>query len=64
MGRLIAWLATLRRTAHLMVGLPDYDDYVRHRRASHPDEPVMDRTTFFRERQQARYGGKGGGRCC
>ncbi|WP_287977074.1 CstA-like transporter-associated (seleno)protein [Sphingomonas sp.] len=24
----------------------------------------MDEATFFRERQQARYGGRGGGKCC
>jgi uncharacterized short protein YbdD (DUF466 family) len=33
-------------------------------RLHHPDQPVMDYATFFRERQDARYGGKGGGRCC
>ena len=55
---------TLRRTARLMVGMPDYDAYVRHMAARHPDRPVMDRAQFFRDRQQARYGGKQGGRCC
>lgn len=52
------------RTGRLMVGLPDYDDYLAHMAARHPNEPAMDRIAFFRERQQARYGGKGGGRCC
>ncbi len=47
-----------------MVGMPDYDAYVRHMTAHHPEQPVMDRTQFFRDRQQARYGGKGSGRCC
>ncbi|MFY9350121.1 MAG: CstA-like transporter-associated (seleno)protein [Sphingobium sp.] len=55
---------TLRRTARLMVGIPDYDAYLRHMADHHPDHPVMDRTQFFRDRQQARYGGKNGGRCC
>lgn len=55
---------TLRRMARLMVGVPDYDDYVRHMAAHHPDRPVMDRKAFFRNRQEARYGGKNGGRCC
>jgi uncharacterized short protein YbdD (DUF466 family) len=55
---------TLVRTARLMVGLPDYDAYCRHMADHHPQAPVMDRTAFFRDRQQARYGGKGGGRCC
>jgi uncharacterized short protein YbdD (DUF466 family) len=54
------------QTARLMVGIPDYDTYVAHRRAHHPSEPVMSYAEFFRERQAARYGGKGGciSRCC
>lgn len=49
------------QTARLMVGVPDYDTYVAHRRAHHPGEPVMSYAEFFRERQQARYAlGKGG----
>lgn len=47
-----------------MVGLPDYDNYVAHMRSRHPERPVMTREEFFRERQAARYGGKGTGRCC
>ena len=43
------------QTARLMVGVPDYNAYVAHRKACHPDEPVMSYTEFFRERQQARY---------
>ncbi|NUT87095.1 putative selenoprotein, partial [Pseudomonas corrugata] len=27
-------------------------------------KPVMDYEAFFRERQEARYGGKGGPKCC
>jgi uncharacterized short protein YbdD (DUF466 family) len=30
----------------------------------HPDQEPMDYKTFFRERQEARYSGKNGGRCC
>ncbi|MDE1145303.1 MAG: YbdD/YjiX family protein [Azospirillaceae bacterium] len=51
------------RMANLMVGLPDYDSYVEHRRLNHPDLPIMTREEFFRERQEARYSGKVG-RCC
>ncbi|NVO13233.1 MAG: putative selenoprotein [Rhodoplanes sp.] len=54
------------RAARLMVGVPDYDTYVAHRRVTHPDEAVMTYEEFFRERQDARYSfGKGGRfRCC
>ncbi|NMF89591.1 YbdD/YjiX family protein [Aromatoleum petrolei] len=53
----------LGQAARLMVGLPDYDTYVAHMKATHPDRPVMSYEEFFRERQEARYGG-GAGRCC
>ncbi len=50
----------------LMVGVPDYDRYVAHRRQHHPDEPVMDYSSFFRDRQNSRYATEDGkiSRCC
>ena len=52
--------------ARLMVGVPSYDGYVEHMRRTHPDRPVMTHAEFFRDRQDARYGGggRGGFRCC
>ncbi|MBF0153961.1 MAG: putative selenoprotein [Magnetococcales bacterium] len=54
------------QAARLMVGVPDYENYVLHRRQHHPGQPVMTYAAFVRERQEARYGGGGGriGRCC
>ena len=53
------------QTARLMVGVPDYQTYVAHRRSLHPELPVMDYQEFFRERQAARYAiGKGRFRGC
>ena len=43
------------KTARLMVGVPDYQNYVEHRKAFHPNEPIMTYEEFFRERQNARY---------
>ncbi len=51
------------RTAQLMVGVPDYDTYLAHLAAAHPEQAPMPREAFFRERQAARYGA-GGLRCC
>jgi uncharacterized short protein YbdD (DUF466 family) len=51
-------------TARLMVGMPPYEGYVAHMAAAHPDRPVMSRDAFFRNRQEARYGGRNGGKCC
>ncbi|MBV8634125.1 MAG: putative selenoprotein, partial [Burkholderiaceae bacterium] len=46
--------------------LPDYDAYVLHMQTTHPDQTPMTYEEFFRERQDARYGGGNGrvGRCC
>lgn len=59
-------MAAIARTARLMVGVPDYDAYVAHRRRDHPGEPVMSYEAFFRERQASRYGVGSGkiNRCC
>lgn len=54
----------LGQMANLMVGIPDYDNYVQHVKLNHPDQEPMTYEAFFRERQEARYGGKGGFRCC
>lgn len=43
------------RTARLMIGIPDYQTYVRHRQTFHPAEPIMTYEEFFRERQESRY---------
>jgi uncharacterized short protein YbdD (DUF466 family) len=53
---LLPLIRRVRETARLMVGVPDYDNYVAHRRRAHPDEPVMTYAQFFRERQDSRYG--------
>ncbi len=61
-------LATLargaRETALLMLGVPDYDAYVAHLRAAHPERVPATRDAFFTLRQQARYGGGKGLPCC
>ncbi len=53
----------LGQSLKLMVGLPDYQTYVQHMESTHPDRKPMTYEEFFRERQQARYGG-GQGKCC
>jgi len=57
-------LARIRETALMMVGQPSYAAYLRHMAEHHPGHAAMDPAAFFRDREQARYGGKGGGRCC
>jgi uncharacterized short protein YbdD (DUF466 family) len=56
----------LRRAARLLraiVGAPDYERYVAHLRARHPECTPMTRDEFARERLAARYD-RPGARCC
>jgi len=60
------WPEVLRRTAEtarLMLGVPDYEAYVAHVAALHPDAPALSREAFFRDRLAVRYR-NGGLRCC
>jgi uncharacterized short protein YbdD (DUF466 family) len=63
MGSRRVW-RRLVESARLCCGVPDYENYVRHLRQEHPERPVPDYATFFRERQDARYRGGSGTRCC
>jgi uncharacterized short protein YbdD (DUF466 family) len=58
------FLRLLRETALLMVGQPSYEAYRQHVAKHHPELEPMTRLEFFRDREKARYGGAGGGRCC
>jgi len=58
------WLGIVQ-TARLCCGIPDYDNYLKHMRDKHPEQTPMDYQTFFRNRLDARYGGRDGAfRCC
>ncbi|HMV13499.1 MAG: YbdD/YjiX family protein [Nitrosomonas sp.] len=51
------------QSLRLMVGVPEYSQYVAHMKTAHPDRTIMTEVQFYRERQEARYGGKVS-RCC
>ena len=46
-----------------IIGVPDYDRYVAHARRCHPDQPLMSRDEFTRQRMVERYS-RPGARCC
>lgn len=52
-------LAVVRR----IIGVPDYDVYVAHMRAHHPDCAISSRDDFLRERMADKYS-RPGARCC
>ncbi len=57
-------VAFFRDFARMLVGMPSYAAYRRHMAEHHPEQTPMSEAAFFRDRQQARYGGKGPPRCC
>jgi uncharacterized short protein YbdD (DUF466 family) len=58
-GSLGKWIAVIRT----VIGVPDYERYLRHMRARHPECAVLSQAEFARERQEARYS-RPGSRCC
>lgn len=61
--RLVARLARATSTLNRIIGAPDYDGYLRHQRACHPDRAPMTRDEFVRQRLNDRYS-RPGARCC
>jgi uncharacterized short protein YbdD (DUF466 family) len=57
--RLRLFLTTLRQ----IVGMPDYDAYLAHVRARHPDRAIPTERQYFEEYLTARYE-NGPTRCC
>ena len=51
----------LQQSFRLMVGVPDYQNYLEHMAKHHPDLEAMDAKTFYRHCVDARYPSAGGG---
>jgi len=56
-------ISRLAQSFRLMVGVRDYVGYVRHMQQQHPELTPMTEKAFHRYCIDARYLGKGGGRC-
>lgn len=59
-GRMLMVLKRLQQSFRLMVGIPDYQTYIKHMEEHHPDLEPMDEKTFFRYCIEARYPKNGG----
>ncbi|MDQ2664913.1 MAG: YbdD/YjiX family protein [Gemmatimonadota bacterium] len=58
-----ARLAEVARGVRRIIGVPDYDEYLAHVRACHPDDEPVTRDAFAREALDHRYL-RPGSRCC
>ena len=63
MSQLIAFAAGAARTLRTILGVPDYDRYVEHCRAHHPDTLPMTRDQFATDVLERKYS-RAGTRCC
>ena len=59
MRKLAKWMSVLRT----VIGVPDYERYLRHMRVRHPGGAVMSKEEFALARLEARYS-RPGSRCC
>jgi uncharacterized short protein YbdD (DUF466 family) len=51
------------RVLRTIIGAPDYERYVAHMRAHHPECEMVSRDEFMKQRLESRYS-KPGSRCC
>jgi len=54
---------TLRDVLYRIIGAPNYEAYLAHLRAHHPNEKPLPEEEFFRQRLEQRYN-RPGSRCC
>lgn len=54
-SRIATLWTRLQQSFRLMVGVPDYQNYLEHMKKHHPDMDAMDEKTFHRYCVDARY---------
>ncbi len=63
MSRLVSFVEGFARTLRAVLGVPDYERYVEHCRACHPDALPMSRDQFAIDLMERKYS-RPGTRCC
>ena len=63
-SRIATLWTRLQQSFRLMVGVPDYENYVQHMKHHHPDLTPMDAKTFYRHCVDARYPSSGNMKKC
>ena len=59
-SRIATLWQNLQTSFRLMVGVPDYENYLAHMKQHHPDLEPMDAKTFYRHCIDSRYPSSGG----
>jgi uncharacterized short protein YbdD (DUF466 family) len=59
-----AYLGHAVEMARLMIGINNYEEYCKHMQIHHPEQSIMTYEEFFIYKQNARFSGKNGAKCC
>jgi uncharacterized short protein YbdD (DUF466 family) len=60
----IRLLRAVARTVRQVVGAPDYERYLEHHSACHPDEAPLSPRDYYSDFVTRRFGSSGPTRCC
>lgn len=64
-GTRIMCIGRAIRQGYLQIfGIPDYERYVAHQNAAHPDVPLLTRREFVARAIERRYARGSGQKCC
>lgn len=61
---MMAWLRQVTATFKRMAGMPDYDAYIEHLRAAHPECRLPTEREYYEWYLAGKYSGGPGSRCC
>ena len=61
--RSLQWIGRAGSVVRRIIGAPDYDGYLAHMRARHPERTPLSRDGFMSAQLKARFE-KPGSRCC
>lgn len=64
MKNALVWMSQARSNIKTMFGMPDYEKYIEHHRANHPDQEPMNEQDFYVQRLKDRYESSTATRCC
>ncbi|PWK16030.1 YbdD/YjiX family protein [Tumebacillus permanentifrigoris] len=64
MKNALVWMSKARSNVKTMFGMPDYEKYIEHHNATHPDQEPLSERDFYMQRLKERYESGEATRCC
>ncbi|MBL0387335.1 YbdD/YjiX family protein [Tumebacillus sp. ITR2] len=64
MKNALVWMSKARSSVKTIFGMPDYEKYLEHHNATHPDQEPLSERDFYLQRLKERYDSGEVTRCC